>query len=192
MKYNIEFAHIYADDVFNEEHIESVNILNKIINDRLKEHEYVTTVLIDEYNPRKDDMILDLNEFLNELSLNGANTDYVGFESGMVGLSDDVLLELDSKTRDKYLKYIKTRGKYPCSLLATTWYLLRFGALKNLNINDKIIKAVENMGINKFSAEKIITIIPNKYKRVEETVIKNIRNSKFSKLAKNIELIFYN
>ena len=191
MKYNIEFAHIYADDVFNQEHVESIKILNRIINAQLNGHEYVTSVLIDEYNPNKEDMILDLDEFLNKITLAGANIDYVGFESGMVNLSDEVLSALDNKTKTKYIKYIKTKGKYPCSLLATSWYLLRLGVLNNLHINDKMIKGLKDNSIDEFSGNRVITIIPSKYKKVEETVIKNIRNSKYSKLANNIELIFF-
>src|SRR3989344_8660137 len=51
-KYNIEFAHIYADKNFGDEQERSINVLKSLIKElEFQKSEFVTCILIDEVSP---------------------------------------------------------------------------------------------------------------------------------------------
>lgn len=192
MKYNIEYSHIYADEVFNDEHIKGSEILDELVKKHPYKDDFVVTTLIDEYTPKKNDIKLNFNNFLAELSKNGLGPDFVGYESRLVDLSEKTLGYLDDTLRKKYYRYIKNKGKHPCSLLATTWYLLRLGVLEQSLSGLKIVEPLKNRNINEFCGQKLITILPVRFKEIEQRIIYNFRKSeKIRDLVNKIELIFF-
>ena len=184
--FNIEYAHIYADELFGKEHQKSIKELRKIIN-RLKRlnKSYVLTVLIDEYSPCQNR--LSIKQFLDKLDELNSKPDYLAFESQLAPCKDLLLKEMKGKIRKEYETYIKKHGKIPCSFLIAVWYLKRLGLIKtekgeltHLSKNNK-----------PFSAKKIITILPKKYQTVEIKALKIIRATRFKKYLTKISNVFF-
>jgi len=195
MKYyiNIEYCHIYSDQVFTEEHKKSVIILDNLIK-KLGRNNVVLTVLVDEYNPKPEKTILNLDDFLITLDNLGYFPDYIGYESKLAFLKDYVLNQLSDKLKRQYLSYIEKYKKVPCSLLITIWYFLRLGIDKKLNeeaIRYECIESLCLQSLNDFPTSKIVTILPRKYHKVEELALRNIESTKYKNKIQDIQTIFY-
>ncbi len=186
LDYNIEYAHIYADEHFGTEHKKSVEELHKIIT-KLKQSNksYVLSVLIDEYNSIRH--TLNIKNFLKKLEQSNSKPDFIGFESRLVKDKDSLLKEMSKKIRKEYEEYIIKQGKIPCSFLIALWYLKRLGLLN--------MKGEELHSISKenkpFIAREIITILPKRYQAIEIKALKIIKSTKFKKYLKNIKNIFF-
>ncbi len=185
--YNIEYAHIYADECFDIEQQKSIKELKKVT-DKLKQKNksYVLVVLIDEYNPVKH--ILNIKNFLEKLEELDVRPDFVCFESQLANYKDLIFQEMKGKIKREYENYIKKHKKIPCSLLITIWHLKRLGLIK--------IERGELKNLSKhnkpFIGRKIITILPEKYRKVEEKALKIIESTKFKKCLDNMINIFFN
>lgn len=158
--YNIEFAHIYINENFANEHRQASKIAKNKLQDLAKQNKTgILTVLIDDYNP--SDSILNVDEFLEKLNKLGAKPDYMVYESKLASYKDIILKEMNGKIKNKYEKYIYNHSKCPCSFLIAVWHLVRLGFL---NANPMI----EHLGKKPFIAEKIITILPQRYAEIEK------------------------
>ena len=184
--YNIEFSHIYSDKKFGKEQEESVEILKKKIIEFLKKRiTYSTCVLIDEYNPKKN--ILSVDILLEELDKRNIYPHFIGHESKLTSKKDFLLDCIrDKKLKKQYEKYINKNGHVPCSFLVAVWYLYRLG---HLELTKGVYKCFSHP--NSFHGDKLINILSKKYIDVEKKAIKIISNTKFADCVKNIEVIFY-
>ena len=91
--YNIEFAHIYADERFGEEQIKSIKILKKITNKLTKEGKtFVTSILIDEFHPVV--FKLDEDKMLSEFKKHDITVDFLGYESQLGTIADQLIKEI--------------------------------------------------------------------------------------------------
>jgi len=181
LDYNIEYAHIYMDESFNEEHkkaVDSVKELEKKI--KKKKLSFIKGVLIDDYNPEVHK--LDVQDFVKKLNRYEVKPDFVGFESKMANYKDFMLSIMSPKVRREYIKYIKKIGKVPCSLLAATWYLVRLGVFP---ASDEMYKDFGRK--NQFVSRKIINILPKKFRETEKKALKIIEGSAYKRYLKNIE-----
>ena len=188
VNYNIEYAHIYTNEQFNREHLEASWVLNYTIKNLNKKNKsYSTVVLIDNYNPNEH--ILDENTFLYQLKQNNASPDFVAYEAQLVPLYEKVLNSIHKKSKRRSIgQYVKTREKIPCSFLIVVWDLLRLGLIQNgiiyyKNGNGKNTKV--------FIGEKIITILPERFRPVEERAKEIILNSDYTEALKKIEHIYF-
>ena len=183
--FNIEYAHIYTNESFSDEHLKSIKILQKILQDFKKQNKtYSLAILIDDYNPSES--ILDVKGFVNKLSEVGAEPDYVGYEAKLASLSEMLIKKLPNRLRKQYLRYINRKNRIPCSLLVTIWHLLRLGLLES------DIKYFEQLSKHKpFIGKNIITILPARFKNVEEKARTNIASLGFKDKIKNMEFIFF-
>jgi hypothetical protein len=202
--YNIEFAHIYADEHFGPEQQESMQILKKVISRLEKEGKsYVTTVLIDDFNPVN--FRFDEKKLLATIAKAGVAVDFIGYESRLGSVSDKLIreipkaklkLELFHKPQKEVLlfdgkKKIGLREHFPfmyrhtCSLLSASWTLCRLGAYP-LPRN-----AVKNLTNKRFTAERTITILQRKYQDGEHRVLEIIESTKFKPLLKSMEYEFF-
>jgi len=183
--YNIEYAHIYADEVFKQEHIDSLNVLELILrilkNDKKS---YNLNLLIDEYHP--EDKSLDIEDFLSKLKFRGYTPDHLYLESE---LHKDINLLLANLTDEKHLRdyerYLQRTGKSPCSFLVANWYLKRLGVLPIENL-----KKLSNEA-KPFHGNKIINILDKKYKPNEDKALELIKNSRFASCLDNIIYYYY-
>lgn len=184
--YNIEYAHIYSDEVFNQEHIESLSVLELILRILKNDNKtYNLNLLIDEYHP--DDKSLDIDDFLNKLKFRGYYPENLFLESD---LHQDIKLFLNNVTDEKalrdYDRYFAKNGKSPCSYLVASWYLKRLGLLPVDNI-----KKLTDSGTKPFPGKKIINILDKKYKPNEDKALELIKNSKFAAYLDNIIYYYY-
>lgn len=171
--YSIEFAHIYIDEVFNGNHHESITVLKELESNT--DVRFSKVVLIDDYNAESNEFSVD--HFLNSINQKGANTDFYVFESDLVPLADVLLASIEKpKIARMYNSYIERKGKYPCSLLTATWYLVRLG-----RIDGGDILHIYNTDLNRENivADRLINILPTSFKEVEKDVHKLISHSKF-------------
>lgn len=203
--FNIEFAHIYADQEFGKEQLKSIEITRKIISDlESKNKTYCCTILIDDYHPAFSK--LDVKKLISKIGSAGVNLDYVGFESNMVGEAN-ILLEIIPKNMKKVEKFHHPQkdvvclvekekligleeeydfcNRHSCALLSATWSLLRLGLLDNSGIN--LMKITEKS----FTANNLITILPKRFEEVEKKVLEIIRTTKYREIEKNISYEFF-
>jgi hypothetical protein len=183
--YNIEYAHIYSDEVFGQEHIESLSVLElilRIIRNDNKSHNL--NLLIDEYHPEAKD--LDVDDFLNKLKYRGYYPQFLHLESG---LHNDIELLLSSLTSEKHIddyhKYYEKNGKSPCSYLVAVWYLKRLGVVPHEKFEKLTDEEIH------FPGHKIINILDRKYKKGEDKALELIKNSKYSEFLDNIIYYYY-
>lgn len=182
--YNIEFAHIYVNENIASEHYQAIKIA-KEKSSELKQQDKgcVLTVLIDDYN--SSESILDIDEFLKELEISGAKPDYVVYESKLAQYKDRILNEMSGKLKKRYLRYINGHNKCPCSFLIAIWHLLRLGFLENGHI-------IHNIDEKPFTAQKIITILPQRYAGIEKKALDIIKSTKFKNLVEDkLDYIFF-
>lgn len=182
--YNIEYAHIYADKKISDEHFTSLHIAKNLAT-RLLQHSipFIKVVMIDDYNPERK--ILDTNQYIEFLSHHGMRPNYIMLESSLV---HSALQLLDNITNKKLLrdtrKYILMKGKIPCSVLTTTWYLFRLGLL---NATIPIIEC-EPSEHSLFST-KLVNVLPEKYHSIENKVYDYMQNLGIQK--NKVDSIFY-
>jgi len=184
--YSIEYAHIYTDQQFGLEQQKSIQQLDSLIKKlKAQNKKYSLTVLIDDYNPEKNN--LDQEKFIKQLKIHGAKPHFFGFESQMAQDAPQLLEELDAKTRREYRTYIKKRQKVPCSLLAAVWYLKRLGLIKTRQKEIIILDKRRKYLV----AKKIISILPKKYRAIEKKALEIIQKTRFQKYAPNISHVFF-
>lgn len=186
IEYNIEFAHIYSDKKFGKEQEKSIKILKKkIIKFLKKDKTYSTCVLIDEYNPEKNTLTIDV--LLNELDKKNVYPHFIGLESKLASKKDFLLEHISNKKlRREYEKYINKNNHVPCSFLVAVWYLYRLG---HLDLHRGIHRCYDHR--NGFQAKKLVNILAKKYKESEKKAMEIIKNTKFSHCIKNIKTVFY-
>ena len=196
--YNIEFAHIYADKEFGDEQRKSINFLKKTIeNLKRKNKSFVTCILIDEINPKE--ITLNESEFLKKVLSFEIPLDFIAYESKLSSIADKIIKELpkeflhkESFNNKQVLLLVKDNlkiglkdypGKHSCSLLIVAWILCRLGYYK--------VPSLKNLNENSFNANKLITILPKKYRKTEDKVLDILRSTKYSRVLKNLEYKFF-
>jgi len=186
--YSIEFAHIYTNESFSQEHIKAVEILReKELELKDKRLSYVKLVMIDNYNP--SDHILNIDNFFQDLKKVGGNSDAFIFEADLVQYKDFALDLMSKRHENSYRKYIKENGKIPCSFLIYVWYMIRLGIIE-IKVGSQI--HLLNKDLNTIKGEKIINILPERYKSVEKKAMEAIKKSDVNeKILNHIETIYY-
>lgn len=175
MQYSIEFAHIYLDEYIAMEHVLGKEKLLEIRKYRELNRCNSTIInLIDDYNATKNKLNLKkFEDFLNEHLDDSVEVIY---ESDMIFYSHIALTYLSHKDSKSYLRYINKFNRYPCSLLALTSYLIRLGIIET-----------------KFpvrTADKLINILSERFRGVEDMIKKYLRRSSLSGIEKKIETIY--
>jgi len=185
--YSIEYAHIYADKEFGIEQKKSIEVLRKTLA-RLKKlnKNYSLSVLVDEYN--STDLKLDIKKFVAKLGKLGVCPDFICFESELIKYSSLLLGKTTSRIRKEYSRYIMNHNKFPCSFLIAIWYLKRLGIIKS---TEKELDCVSGVSRESFTASKIITILPTKYRGVELKALEIIGSTPFKRRLTDIVDIFF-
>ncbi|MFE3261001.1 hypothetical protein ACFXPS_38555 [Nocardia sp. NPDC059091] len=178
----IEYAHIYTDQQFSAQHKQSIEELHKLPADT----DSVRIVLVDDYSTGLPVGRFDMEEFLSRLSRHNALPDVVVLESTLSPFCPLVVdLIGDSKLKRKIIGYHRTRGRYPCSLLVATWYLLRLGFFGNPDVPCVYGTA------EKLYTDRILTILPDCFMTPETDALEIIRETGNLSMIQNIEHIFF-
>lgn len=203
--YNIEFAHIYADQNFDSEQIESIEVLKKTIAKLIHQKKsFSTSVLIDDYNPQCRN--LRENNFINVIKSYNIPLDFLAYESQLSLISDRVvddlpksslrikhaddadrrMLVLESDNGDITLRhYYESYSKNTCALLTACWLLCRLGVYSIPHT------AIKNLTTNPFQGKKIITILPKKYEKNENKALEIIRILGKVNILEDIKYVFF-
>ncbi len=185
--YNIEYAHIYTDEKFGRSQEKSVKVLQRFLK-RLKNQKksYSLVVLIDDYHPPKKSF--SITKLIKKLEEFDVKPDFIAFESRLRAKKETFLDSFEIKKEAKKLnKYFKRKGKISCAFLICIWYLLRLGIIPD---DKKLIRRVSDSK-KPFIGKHVVTILPKKYKSVEEKVIEFLKKTKFKKATKRIKTKYY-
>ncbi len=205
--YNIEFAHIYADESFSDLHIESIELLKQEIKKFKKQNKsYTLTVLVDDYHSVNS--YINIDKLVARIKSLGIDINFVGFEAKLVHYADNLIEELPKnllkvelfQSSQKEVIHLKHRDgkislkeehqhtftiRHTCAILSATWQLARLGVYK---LKDNQIKKFSNKS---FIAQNTLTILPKKYKPVEDKVLLIIKSTKYANLLPKIHYKFY-
>jgi len=184
-KYSVEFFHIYTDEKINGRHESSLKYLKEAM--KAWDFDYDLFVLVDDYNPTEH--ITTSDDVMKFLGQNGVTPDFWAFESAFIENAELLLDAIEKdKIRKQYRKYINKKGKYPCSLLAASWYLTRLGRLPHTGqMNGAGDKTSEQFA----PAHRLVNILPDDFRPVELRTRSLISNSKFKEDVDRIQDLFY-
>lgn len=180
--FNVEYFHIYTDEVISSRHSKSLDYLREA--EKTWSNHYERIVLIDNYNPAEQSLTsAEVFKYLEEQDL---LPDYWAFEGDLVENAKILLGKVnDRRLKQSYLRYVSKTKKYPCSLLTATWYLTRLNYLDSQGI----IKALK--GDEYKSPKTLMNILPKDYKPIEEKARRIILKSDFYEAADKIQDLFY-
>ncbi|MCK5474048.1 MAG: hypothetical protein KAI53_01465 [Candidatus Aenigmarchaeota archaeon] len=211
--YNIEFAHVYSDDKFSLEQKTSSEILRKTIENLKKDNKtFVSAILIDDYQPSYS--YLDVYDFLESVKNSGFSPSYIAYESQLHSLAtklislinkknilekktetkiksnrDTILLDTDSHStislKDEY--FAKSKDYIETSVLIAAWYLVRLGIFTKPGL----IKETKYTKKIPFVGENIMSIIPKKYRQVDEDAKAIISCTPYKIALKKIHNIYF-
>jgi len=181
--YTIEYSHIYMDEVFVEKHRKSIPLLHQI--ERKLEQKglsYSRTIMIDDYNPVKHE--LNLESFFSKLRKEEAFPQTILMESEMVYWVNDLLAKANGRIKKSYIRYVKQKGHYPCSLLLTISHLVKLGYYEHPFGGSSYLSRAPY-------GNRTIVILPEEYANVERQGIKLLHSADLDEYIKKIEYIFY-
>lgn len=203
--YNIEFAHIYADEEFGDEQLKSMELLKKVIAKLDTEGKtFVISILIDEFHPVV--YKLDENKIIEEFKRQGVTVDFIGYESKLGSIADEMIKEVpqsmiklehfhkpekevlmlqESTHKFGLEEKFKFAYRHTCAMLSCSWSMCRLGIYR---IPQDAIRSLTN---KQFEAKKLLTILPEKYRSVEDKVIEIVGATKFKGSVKNMEYEFF-
>lgn len=211
--YNIEFGHIFVDERFSFHQRESSKIANEFIKNLKKQNKtYVASILIDDYQPTYS--YLDIYKYFNQIKKMKVLPTYLVYQTQLISLAhklislinkknikfqkkhfqqksdkDTVLLELKNISSISLKKeyFAKTEDYIETPVMIAAWYLLRLGIFQK----KEIIKKTNYTPYIPFMGHKILTILPKKYKKIDETAKEILSYSGYKKILKNIENIYF-
>lgn len=199
---NIEFAHIYSDEQLSDEQLKSTELLKQITQNLEKENQIITTsILIDEFNVNS--FSLCEKKMVEQLYV---SVDFIGYESRFAQIADllikelptsllrleyfnhsqrEVLLFSNQANRVGLLEVRNKSNRHTCAILSAAWTLCRLGVF---NIPSGAINRISNKPIY---AKKVICILHEKYRRVEEKALALIGATRFSECINQIQHFYF-
>lgn len=169
---SVEYAHIYTNNHINEEHVLSLEALGKVKIEH-PDKQLSLVVMVDDYS--FPDPSFDYEAFDNWLKAEGYEPHVVIRESQLIPVCDAVLKLLQNETlKNQISDYVRAK-KYPCSLFVAAWYLLRLGKISHPLLDLK------------FTASKLINILPISFKPFEDKAFEIIASTQFKDEILNIE-----
>ncbi len=195
--FNVEFGHIYSDQEFGKEQIQSIQRAKKVLQDLEKRRKsFTTVVLIDEYSPIVS--TLEETQFLKEMGNKDLRPDFIAYESNLTAIADKIIesipkikLKTESIKGKKVLILITDKkriglkdnlGRHTCSMLIAAWILARLGLFDI---------PIKKYGKSSFPGKKLITILPEKYRETEKKVLEILEVTKYKKEVKKVRYEFF-
>mgnify|MGYP001583566735 FL=1 len=183
VKYNIEYAHIYADQQFGRDQDLGVLEAKKFVNG-IGQPNCILTVLVDEYNPKNTN--LDEDAYVQRLNMAGLNPDVVMHESDLPHLHELLQPDLQASESRSINEHVRMHGKYPCAYLIALWDLYRLGLLLPKQPYGR--RKTTRLG---WAAQTVVTILPRTYQETEQRAIKHISRTPYKHAVDRIQHIFF-
>ncbi len=183
---SIEFAHVYVDEQVQPEHRTSAVLMAETRNSLASRGRRVSSViLVDDYNPERE--VLDIDSFLTALEENGGGADWVLSESGLVPAAEEFIGSLTPREQRGHLRYARSSGKFACSLLVASLYLVRLGAL------EVPPAAVVREGPREtpLAADALHNLLHERFRGAERRAAQLLRASPFVDLLEQIVDVFH-
>jgi hypothetical protein len=175
---DIEFAHIYADQLFGDEQRQSAEVTVELLTNL--PYGTTTSVLIDDYNV--DGTSFNTPAFTSALAGAGVRPSTICYESSLVPTAIELLGHLnDGRLRRSHQRYANSRGRYACSLLTAAWYLTRLGYL--MPIQPAVHDGLWVVGT---PATDLINVLPSHFAEVEATALDILSRSEYSLVVPRI------
>lgn len=203
---HIEFAHIYQDQPFSQEQIDSIQILKKITKDLAQEgRSYQTSVLIDDYHIEQ--RLWEQEDLIEDMQLQGVKPDFLVSESSLYSLADKVvdLIPPQFKRSESFRKEGKTvtfyvngdkkfalkdtyrdRIEMKCVSLSCAWMLMKLGVMKDEKCD---ITSLTGEGLT--DSKGIIVVLDKKYMAIEENVLELLACLGYQGIIKSIQYVFH-
>ncbi len=183
---NVELSHIYVDQEMSEEQYRSAVLAQEFVVRQSEQGHVVTiTILIDDYNPTS--WTLDVAQYVECLRSTGISVDFLVYESALPRYAPCLLCQLPQRQHGYYADYHQRTGKYPCSFLVAVWHLARLGAFE---FGDAI--AVRPECVSSFASERVMTVLPERFRSVERSALKLLKASSFwTGISDRIDYLFY-
>jgi len=202
----VEFAHVYADSIFADEHSESLTVMKEYLDrESSPDSLVVSAILIDDLHIEQH--TLDVNEFIRCILRRGLAPDHVVFEGRLGPVADQIIARLPSdqlvwgsfrKQSKKVLSWVAPNGvriglknvyegreEHTCALLSAAWTLCRAGVYEFPK--DAIVRLTEAP----VTGVKIVSVLHSKYQDVEAKVVKLIQAIGEEELVDRLDLVFY-
>jgi hypothetical protein len=181
---SVEYFHIYTDEEINGRHARGLDYLKAI--EQAWGFKYAKIILIDDYNPTEHKTTAD--QVLNYLKQHEMSPDHWAYEKNLVANAKQLLETISSKRlKDSYHEYIAKHNKYPCSLLTASWYLTRLGKFDHT----EVISQTGSKPKPFKPAKRLVNILPQDYRAVEERAMKLIKKSEHFDAIHSIQDLFY-
>lgn len=160
---------------------------------------FVTGILIDEFSPKN--LILDEAAFIKRILNYNVPVDFIAYESKLKSAADKIIKEIPKaklvermfggrkvlllSNTGKQIGLKEGNSKYTCALLIAAWILIRLGLVKPER------GTIKHLTKKQLSANKLITILPEKYRESESKVLEILRATKFKSAIKDIDYVFF-
>jgi len=183
---SIEFAHVYVDEQIQREHRTSAGLMADRRNALVSRGQRVSTViLVDDYNPDRE--VLDLDSFLAALEESGGGADWVLSEAGLVPAAEEFVGSLTPREQRGHLRYARSSGKFACSLLVASLYLVRLGALEVPP--DAAVRAGPSDA--PLVADALHNLLHERFRGAEQRAAQLLRASPFADLLERVVDVFH-
>lgn len=202
----VEFAHVYADEVFGDEQHESLTVMKRYLDEQsTPDSLVVSAILIDDLHVEHN--TLDVTEFIRCILRRGLAPDHVVFEGKLAPVAEQIIEWLPQKylswqTIRKENKRVlmwedangvriglknvwDDREEHTCALLSAAWSLCRAGVVPFPD--DAIVRLTEAPT----TGAKVVSVLHHKYKGVESKVIQLIKGIGHNDLVPRLNLVFF-
>jgi hypothetical protein len=126
-----------------------------------------------------------LARLAQELGDAGLWPDAIVFESDLVEAALRLMSEMSGgRVRSSHERFQQENQKLRCSLLTAAWYLLRLGLLDGGAL---ICRAT---GMSLPPADRLINVLPDRYRRVEDNVDQVLLNTPYPAAIKRISRMY--
>lgn len=214
----VEFAHIYADEVWSDEHSESIEVMKEYLDRHNPDGLVVSAVLIDELHVEVN--TLDTNEFIRCILRRGIAPDHIVFEGRLGEAAQMIVSQISGRISipadqggpgcDIKWHHFKKAGKDVCFFeftdgvqvpIITHWadgrkewscaILSAAWSLCRAGVIDFPKDSIVSLTAAPVYGEKIVSVLHSKYKGVEEKVARLIEAAHYQDVVDRMDLVYF-
>jgi hypothetical protein len=204
---HIEFSHIYGDQAFGIEQIQSIVIMNEMVKELRQEgKKVVTSILIDDYHA-KYQLWSNSDELMKQVRKHGETPDIIALESAFVNIANEIISQIPAsfKRIESFRKEKKSvlffndgirkfalkdiyqdRERHKCVMLSCAWLFCKLGLV---NFPEGSLQTTRE--VSAFQSHGVISILDKRYEKVEQNVGKLLSVLVEEKNTDRVQYIYY-